>query len=145
MQTKRVFAKRWLLFQIPFFLFVLLYALAYAYAEKSGVDFFRCRISESFHIYCPGCGGSRAVFALCKGQILQSIRYFFPVPLAALCLLLSDIRMVLFLMGKGRFPSRRFGYTCIILCIACVMLQCILRNLLLFCGIDLLGDILPKM
>lgn len=145
MQPKRVFAKRWLLFQIPFFLFVLLYALAYAYAEKSGVGFFRCRISESFHIYCPGCGGSRAVFALCKGQILQSIRYFFPVPLAALCLLLSDIRMVLFLMGKGRFPSRRFGYTCMILCIASVILQCILRNLLLLCGIDLLGDILPIM
>lgn len=145
MEKQNAFAKKWLLLQIPFFLFVLLYVLAYAYAQKTGADFFRCRISERLHIYCPGCGGSRAVFALCKGQVLQSARFFFPVPLAALCLLISDIRMALFLMGKGSFSSRRFGYTCMILCIACVMLQCILRNLLLFCGIDLLGDILPKM
>ena len=145
MEKQNAFAKKWLLLQIPFFLFVLLYVLAYAYAQKTGADFFRCRISERLHIYCPGCGGSRAVFALCKGQVLQSARFFFPVPLAALCLLISDIRMALFLMGKGSFPSRRFGYTCMILCVACVMLQCILRNLLLFCGIDLLGDILPKM
>lgn len=145
MEKKIAFAKKWLLLQIPFFLFVLFYVLAYAYAEKTGADLFRCRISERLHIYCPGCGGSRAVFALCKGQNLQSLRFFFPVPLAALCLLISDIRTVLFLMGKCSFPSRRFGYTCMILCIASVMLQCILRNALLFCGIDLLGDILPKM
>ena len=145
MQQNRAFAKKWLLFQIPFVLFVLLYALAYAYAEKTGASIFRCRISESLYLYCPGCGGSRAVFALCKGQILQYARFFFPVPLAALCLFVSDVRMVLFLLGKGRFPSRRFGYTCMILCIAAVMVQCILRNVLLFQGIDLLGDILPKM
>lgn len=145
MHSKRVFAKRWLLLQIPFFLFVLLYALAYAYAKETGSDLFRCRISESLHIYCPGCGGSRAVFALCKGQVLQSVRYFLPVPLAALCLFISDVRMALFLLGKGSFPGRRFGYTCMILCISSVILQCILRNLLLFRGIDLLGDILPKM
>ena len=144
MEKQSDFAKKWLLFQIPFLIFVLLYALAYRHAQAIGSAFFSCRIARELHIYCPGCGGSRALSALLRGKFFSSLRYYVPLPLAAFLLLLSDLRMLLFLFGKGSFPSRRFGYGATILCIAAVLLQCIIRNVLLRHGIDLLGDILPK-
>ena len=138
------FAKKWLLWQIPLLLFVLVYALAYRHALSVGSAIFSCRIASTLHIYCPGCGGSRALSALLRGKILSSLRYYAPLPLAAFLLLLSDLRMLLFLCGKGSFPSRRFGYGAMILCIAAVFLQFIIRNIFLFQGIDLLGDIIPR-
>ena len=142
METKTAFAKKWLLWQIPLLLFAILYALAFRRADAIGSDFFRCRIAASLHLYCPGCGGSRAVDALLRGRLLSSLRYFAPVPITAALLLLSDLRMALFLLGKGSFPSRRFGFSIMILCVALVLFQFFLRNALLFFGIDLLGDIL---
>lgn len=34
-----------------------------------------CVLSEVLHIYCPGCGGTRAVEALLRGHILESLWY----------------------------------------------------------------------
>ena len=144
METKAAFAKKWLLWQIPLLFFSLLYALAFRYAAQVGSDAFRCRIAANLHLYCPGCGGSRALFSLLQGRIFSSMRYYAPLPLAAFFLLIADLRMLLFLLGRGSFPSRRFGYAAMILCIALVFLQFIIRNAFLMSGIDILGDILSK-
>lgn len=37
-----------------------------------------CSFYEKTGVYCPGCGGTRAVFALLKGNIIRSI-YYHPV------------------------------------------------------------------
>jgi len=34
-----------------------------------------CRFYEQLHIYCPGCGCTRAFAALLQGDILRSLRY----------------------------------------------------------------------
>ena len=142
MENKTAFIKRFLLWQIPLLLFVAAYAIAYGYAERIGSSFFSCRFSSLLHFYCPGCGGSRAVFALCQGRIWDALRYYAPLPIAAVLLALTDVRMVLFLLKKGEFPSRRYGYACLAICVAAVILQLLLRNLLLLFGIDYVGDIL---
>ena len=136
------FARRFLLWQLPLLLFSVGYALAFYFAKRNGLSLFSCRVASKLHLYCPGCGGSRAVFALCQGRVFAALRYYAPLPIAAALLILSDIRMLLFLMKKSSFPSRRFGYTCMIICLSAVALQFVLRNVLLFFGIDFLGDII---
>ena len=39
----------------------------------------RCWIWEHWHVYCPGCGGTRALMALARGQLGQALRYHPPV------------------------------------------------------------------
>ena len=39
----------------------------------------RCWVWEHWHIYCPGCGGTRALIALARGQLETAIRYHPPV------------------------------------------------------------------
>lgn len=45
----------------------------------------RCWIWEHWHVYCPGCGGTRALIALARGQIGEALRCHLPV-VAALAL-----------------------------------------------------------
>ena len=39
----------------------------------------RCWVWEHWHIYCPGCGGTRALIALARGQLGTALRYHPPV------------------------------------------------------------------
>ena len=43
-----------------------------------------CLLSALTGFYCPGCGGTRAVFALAKGDIVQSFIYHPFVPYAVI-------------------------------------------------------------
>ena len=42
-----------------------------------------CWIWEHWRVYCPGCGGTRAVMALFRGQLLRSFYYHPAVPVTA--------------------------------------------------------------
>ena len=46
-----------------------------------------CLFSQTLHLYCPGCGGTRAVQALITGDILRSVMSN-PIPVYALVMLL---------------------------------------------------------
>ena len=42
---------------------------------KINIEIPKCWILENLKIYCPGCGCTRALEALCQGKILESIYY----------------------------------------------------------------------
>ena len=48
---------------------------------------YSCLFSQTLHLYCPGCGGTRAVQALITGDILRSVMSN-PIPVYALVRLL---------------------------------------------------------
>ena len=99
-----------------------------------------CTIKEHFHIYCPSCGGTRAIEALLKMQIWESILYN---PVVILFILDLIIMLIVNVIEK-LYPPRKYYKTKIIVNSAfliSVLVFFLYRNyLLLYKGIDLLGD-----
>jgi len=83
-----------------------------------------------FGIYCPGCGGTRAVEALLQGQLLESFRYH-PVVLYAVALYGAYmISHSLSFLTKGRVKGMRFRSLYLYAAILIILINCLIRNIL---------------
>lgn len=92
---------------------------------------FYCFIYEHFHIYCPGCGATRAFIALTKGNIIQSIIYnplvFYAIATTGIYLIAQTIDRI-FKRKKHLIKyNNKYIYIGIIIAIG----NCIIRNILL--------------
>ncbi|MCR5700754.1 MAG: DUF2752 domain-containing protein [Lachnospiraceae bacterium] len=99
-----------------------------------------CTFHAITHLYCPGCGGTRATFALLSGRIIDSIKFNPAVVFGALLILHYEIGIVLTLIKNNgrRYYTRKLWP--VYLYVAIVVSFFIIRNLLLvFCGIDMLA------
>lgn len=103
-----------------------------------------CAMKLIFHLYCPGCGGTRAIDAFLHGQLLKSFLYN-PVILYLACYFLSYyVPATLRIAGvwKHRINGMIYVYILIGL-LAVIILHFIGRNLLLvFGGVDYIGECL---
>lgn len=68
----------WGCFLAPVILLVSIYI-----CTKEQSSFGSCIFFDIFHLYCPGCGGTRAIRALCSGRVLVSFWYHPLVPYSA--------------------------------------------------------------
>lgn len=101
-----------------------------------------CVLHDLFHVYCPGCGGTRALFDLLKGDILQSLYHNPAVLLGAILIAYYELGAVITLVrrdgrhyGLKTWPVYAYGLF--------VGLYTVVRDILLVvAGIDLLGDFL---
>ena len=70
-------------FLILNFIFVVFFLL-FIYLRTADIDLpfagTSCYISSHFHIYCPGCGGTRAVLYLLEGDLIDSF-LMNPIPI----------------------------------------------------------------
>ncbi len=99
-----------------------------------------CPVQRIFCLYCPGCGGTRAVKALLRGDLLTSVQSN-PVVIwgVALCIW-QYIRMVRGYLHRDRACLRIPAWSWISL-IVVILGFFVVRNLLLvFAGYDYLGD-----
>lgn len=103
----------------------------------------RCGFHEFLHLYCPGCGGTRAVYALLRLDIIESFLYHPIVPMLALLLVEYYIGAIVTLIRKN---GKRYYYLRIWFCyvaLGVIIVHFILRNVLLvFCHYDYIGDLL---
>ncbi|ACL76071.1 DUF2752 domain-containing protein [Ruminiclostridium cellulolyticum] len=83
-----------------------------------GTLFPSCPSYTYLNIYCPGCGNTRSVQHLLKGDILGSIR-FNPIPLLGIILsILAYIELITYVFGRHRkiFPrNRTFWWTLVVI------------------------------
>lgn len=92
-------------------------------------------------LYCPGCGGTRAVKYLLQGQILKSLQYH---PLVVYVVVVAGIAVLgHWLAGVCEQPRLRMkNYDrYVYIGIGVIAVNWILKNyLLVVCGIDLLAE-----
>ncbi len=86
-----------------------------------------CPSYEKLHLYCPGCGNTRSVMALLRGDILGSIRYNVTPVLLAVLGGLWYVQGILRVLGKRvrLLPQSLWFWLGLI---ALVLLYYILRN-----------------
>lgn len=92
-----------------------------------------CAIYQYTGIYCPACGGTRALLALAKGRVLSALYYHPLVPYSLLvyvCYLAEETRERLF-PGRRRVPLR-FWKGCVYAGLAFLLGNVLLRNILKF-------------
>lgn len=104
---------------------------------------FPCAFHELFQIYCPGCGGTRALFELSQGYILKSLYCNPAVFLGAVLILYYEIgAIVTIIKNNGKcyyYQKGRLVYGYLII----VTLFTVIRDYMLVeMGIDMLGDFL---
>lgn len=95
-----------------------------------------------FHLYCPGCGGTRAIDTFLHGHLLKSILYN-PVIVYLACYLLAYyVPATLRIVGLWKRPINNMIYVyALIGLLAVIILNFIGRNLLMvFCGVDYIGE-----
>ena len=98
-----------------------------------------------FHLltgfYCPGCGGTRAIRLLLKGELIKSFCYHPFVPYLALVLLLEAVLFFRALIRKGKRPlagmEGRYPRW-VAIGAAIILVNWIVKNVLLVMGMDLL-------
>lgn len=101
-----------------------------------------CGMKTLLHLYCPGCGGTRALDAFLHGKLITSALYH-PFFVYLLFFFLSYyIPSILMFTG---IIKKRINYTIYIYILggllAVVVINSILRNLLLvYSGIDYIGE-----
>lgn len=89
--------------------------------------------------YCPFCGGTRSIGALLHFDFLSALRCNALVVVSAVMLLGYEVKTFLFILQRKSSPfslPRWFLSAYAIL----VMVFFFGRNLLLWCGVDLIGD-----
>lgn len=89
--------------------------------------------------YCPGCGGTRALSALLSGRLLQSLVYHPFVPysfgVGGYFMLTQTVQR----LSRGRIAiGMKYRDLYLWVALGIVAAGCLIKNILLVCGIDLL-------
>ncbi len=104
-----------------------------------------CGLHRILHLYCPACGGTRAVKALFGGKFLTALSLFPPVYVALAIAIELHVRAVVAYKREDFFPITHYPKNRWVILGISVALWFFVRNLLLIVWkIDLSGDFLPR-
>lgn len=127
-------------------LLILFIAFLFFY-HKTNVNFYNssgtsCGLKQYFHLYCPGCGGTRALDAFLHGHLIHSFMLQ-PVIMYLFAYFLSYYIPALFLLTGLRKKKINYNFYLYELfgLLALIILFFIGRNLLLvYAGYDYIGE-----
>ena len=111
----------------------ILYSLMFSIAPN-GRTYITCMFHKLTGLYCPGCGGSRAVFLLLSGHPIQSFIYH---PAVLFCAIGFLINYYLLLRKKTAY---KFNYGWLWTLLVIIIVNCIIKNVMLVNGHDILSS-----
>ena len=124
--SKRIFA------HLAAGFFALGCALLRAYPPDRYAFYPQCPVFEYFHVYCPGCGATRALAALLHGQFAAALHYnAFFVILLPMLLAYFGFSYIRLLRGSA-IPWPAISARAVQLACAAALLFAIARNALHF-------------
>lgn len=95
---------------------------------------FECIFYRYFHIYCPGCGGTRSLAALFQGDIGMSLWYHPLVVYVVLVFLFRVICLISeYVLHKTLMRKAKFYTVFLSIAMGIVLLNWLLKNILLLC------------
>lgn len=89
-----------------------------------------CWIWEHWGVYCPGCGGTRAVIALAHGQLFRSLYYHPAVPVMAVLGAVYLISQTIWRLRKRKGWVLRYDPRWPIMLVGLFLANCAVRNVL---------------
>ena len=101
-----------------------------------------CVILNRLHIYCVGCGGTRAVISLLHLDLVGAIRYNITAPMTVAVYLYYNIRAFIAIKKDDREYFKKQKYVLIYVVLVVMILNAVLKNVLLHNGIDVIGYII---
>ena len=124
--------------------FALLFCVAFLLVSKqisALLPHSGCVMVRVFGLYCPGCGGTRAVSELLRFRFAKALSYNSFVVLVVFLLLVGDIFLWIGAI-RGKKPLLRVPGWLWIALVTVMLLYGVLRNLLMiFGGYDPVGDL----
>ena len=107
------------------------------------IGLFTCSFKDTFHLYCPGCGGSRSVAHLLKFDFYSSFRSYPPMMIFLFFSIDLELRGVMAILRDDKRALTGFNLNWLISIPVAIIIHFVLRNVFLLCfGLDYLGDIL---
>lgn len=136
--------KRWFIFIIvnllPFFT-ACAYLILKSEVEAFGKSIAVCAMHDFFHLYCPACGGTRAVKAILSFDFLTALKCNPSVLLAFVYFIYYDIRAFVNIIRKKEKVVERIHPFAPISLLVVFIGYAILRNVLLvYFNVDFIGD-----
>lgn len=90
-----------------------------------------CFIYKNFHIYCPGCGCTRAFFAMLNGDILESIKQNSAVLFTSIVTMIYLVSQTISRITKIEKIKMRYSIIYLYLGIGLLIFNCILKNIII--------------
>ena len=101
-----------------------------------------CPVKLLFRLYCPFCGGTRAMAALLSGDPLTSLRLYPILPVYIATVTYYEVYAVRTLLSRDVGVMERARLWVLWIPAAVTVLFFVIRNLLLLQGIDPIGELL---
>lgn len=104
---------------------------------------FPCPFHELLHLYCPGCGGTRAFFLMLQGHFIKSLYYNPAVVLGAILIIYYEMGVMITLIKKnGKYYYYRKNFLVYVYLIINLIFSIVRDYLLVAHEFDMLGDFL---
>lgn len=119
----------WFYLGIPFGVILICTIVFFVlFGEKIAFGGQTCAFYAVTHLYCPGCGGTRATYYFVKGQIIKSILFNPFVPYTILAYVVFMVNTVLVKTTKKLGFSKYPASVTIYVGVGILILQWIIRN-----------------